>query len=118
MLLEHIIEGDFKGEIYTVNPKGGEIQGINAYPKIQDIAGPVDLAVIGIPASIVQGAVEDCAAKGVKGLIIVTAGYSETGEEGRKLEEAIAKTLRASGMRLVGPNCIGIINTAASLNAS
>ena len=118
MLLEHIIAGDFKGEIYPVNPKGGEIQGIKAYPKIQDIAGPVDLAVIGIPAAIVQGAVEDCAAKGVKGLIIVTAGYAETGEEGRKREEAIAKTVQASGMRLVGPNCIGIINTAASLNAS
>lgn len=118
MLLEHIIAGDFKGEIYPVNPKGGEIQGKKAYPKIQDIAGPVDLAVIGIPAPIVQGAVEDCAAKGVKGLIIVTAGYAETGEEGRKLEEAIAKTVQASGIRLVGPNCIGIINSAASLNAS
>lgn len=118
MLLEHIIAGDFKGEIYPVNPKGGEIQGKKAYPNINDIAGPVDLAVIGIPAAIVQGAVEDCAAKGVKGLIIVTAGYAETGAEGRKLEEAIAKTVQASGMRLVGPNCIGIINTAASLNAS
>jgi len=118
MLLEHIVGGGFKGEIYPVNPKGGEIQGKKAYPNVKDIAGPVDLAVIGIPASVVQGAVEDCAAKGVKGLVIITAGYAETGEEGRKLEEAIAKAVRASDMRLVGPNCIGIISTSANLNAS
>lgn len=118
LLLEHIIEGGYKGKIYPVNPKGGEIQGLKAYPSIKDIAGTVDLAVIGIPASIVQGAVEDCAAKGVKGLIIVTAGYGETGSEGKKLEDAIARTVQASGMRLVGPNCIGIISSSANLNAS
>ncbi len=118
MLLEHIIQGGFKGAIYPINPKGGEIQGLKAYPNIKNVPGAVDLAVIGIPAPLVQQAVEDCAAKGVKGLIIVTAGYGETGPEGRKLEEQLGKTVREHNMKLVGPNCVGIVSTAVNLNAS
>jgi len=118
LLLEHIIQGGYKGEIYPVNPKGGEIQGKKAYANVKDIPGPVDLAVIGIPAAFVQAAVEDCAAKGVKGLIIVSAGYGEIGAEGRKLEDELARVIRANDMKLVGPNCIGVISSSADLNAS
>lgn len=117
-LLHDIIDGGFKGEIYPINPKESEILGRKAYPNIRDVERPVDLAIIGIPAPAVPAVVNDCAAKGVKGLVIVTAGFSETGEEGKKLEQEISQSVRASGMRLVGPNCLGIMNSSANLNAS
>jgi acetyltransferase len=118
VMLEHIIQGGFKGCIYPINPKGGEIQGLKAYTNIKDVPGTIDLVVIGIPAPLVQAAVEDCAAKGVKGLIIVTAGYAEMGEEGKKLQEKLAQTVRDCDMKLVGPNCVGIQSASSNLNAT
>jgi acetyl coenzyme A synthetase (ADP forming)-like protein len=107
----HNLRSRFRGTVVPVNPKHGEILGARCYPRLADVPGPVDLAIIAIPAALVEGAVEDCVAKRVSGIIVITAGFSETGEEGRRRESALVDKVRAAGIRLVGPNCMGLVNT-------
>ncbi|WP_303163477.1 acetate--CoA ligase family protein [uncultured Sutterella sp.] len=110
-LLKRLIEFGFKGGIYPVNPKGGEIKGLRAYKTVADLPDGVDLAVIVVNASRVLEAVDECHAKGIKGLVVISAGFKETGAEGAKLELELLERVRAHGMRMVGPNCLGVVNT-------
>jgi acyl-CoA synthetase (NDP forming)/RimJ/RimL family protein N-acetyltransferase len=119
-LVRNLVLSGFTGPVYAVNPGASAIAGVPAYPRVSDIPGEVDLAVIAVPAEAVESVVLDCAAKGVKGLVVVSAGFGETGSEGRQRQRDLVHLARARGMRVVGPNCLGIINTDPdfSLNAS
>jgi len=108
-LLDPFFELEFDGKLYPVNPKGGEWRGLKMYPSLKEIPGPVDYAVVAIPASAAPKVMEECVEKGVKTVFFVTAGFSELGTEvGRRLENEIAKIARSGGVRILGPNCFGI----------
>jgi acetyltransferase len=107
----------YKGEIYPVNAKADEVCGLKSYATIADIPGDVDLAHIIIPSQFVPQAIEECGQKGVKAVIINSAGFSEMGEEGERLQEEFLANARKYGIRLFGPNCQGIINSDPELNA-
>ncbi len=118
--VKNLIHNGYKGIIYPVNPKLEVVSSIKAYPSILDIPGNVDMAVIVVAAEKVQPLVEDCGRKGVKGLVVITAGFSEMGGEGVEREKKLVNTARAYGMRVIGPNCLGILNTNPdiSMNAT
>jgi len=107
----NLIHHDFPGRIYPVNPSKETIKGIKAYKSVLDIADPVDMAVIIIPAKGVEAAIAECCAKGIKYVVIEAAGFAETGEDGKRAQERIEKIIRAHGCRVLGPNCAGVINT-------
>lgn len=115
-ILHNILECGYKGKVYPVNPKGGEILGCKAYRKAEDIEGPVDVAIISVPAKFALEAVEDCARKGVKYIPLITSGFSEIGEI--ELEMEIVKTAKQAGMRILGPNIFGIYSSRSSLNGT
>jgi acetyl coenzyme A synthetase (ADP forming)-like protein len=119
-LLVNLIRGEFKGPIYPINPHAAEVQGIKSYPSVSAVGRPIDLAVIALPAEAVEKAVDECARVGVQAVIVVSAGFGEMSAEGREAERRLAELVRASGMRMVGPNCMGVINTdpAVCLNAT
>ncbi|MFH2020805.1 MAG: CoA-binding protein [archaeon] len=108
----------YNGKIYPVNPNADEILGLKCYHSIKDIKGSIDLAVIVVPAKIVPIVMKECAEKKVKGTIIISAGFSEIGKEGKMLEESVVKIAKNAGIRIIGPNCLGIINPSNKLNAS
>jgi acetyl coenzyme A synthetase (ADP forming)-like protein len=110
-ILHNLIEFGFTGPIYPVNPHLGAVHSIRAYPNLRAIPDPVDLAIVVVPQREVEGVVDDAAAKGVRGLVVITAGYRETGPAGRAAEEVLKEKVRKAGIRMVGPNCMGIINT-------
>jgi acetyl coenzyme A synthetase (ADP forming)-like protein len=119
-ILHNLIEHDFQGVVFPVNPTARVIHSIKAYPSVLDIPDPVDLAVVVVPYRQVLGVVEECGRKGVRGLVVITAGFREVGGEGIAREEALIECVRAYDMQLVGPNCMGVINTeaAVSMNAT
>lgn len=117
-LLENLVSSGFAGVVHAVNPRGGAIEGIPVHRSILDVAGPVDLAVVAVPAAAVPAVVRECAEKEVNGVVVISAGFSEAGPEGAALEDELLEVVRSHGMRLVGPNCIGVVNTAVGLNAS
>ena len=117
-VLQNLIQYNYTGTIYPINPKADEILGLRCFPQVSAVPDEVELAVIVVPAKYTLGVVEDCAKKGVKALIIITAGFKETGREGAALERQVVAVARASGMRIVGPNCLGVINTGMNMNAS
>lgn len=110
-LMKRLTEFGFKGSIYPVNPKGGEIEGLRAYPSVLDIEGPVDMAVVVVNSKFVLDVVDQCHQKGVKGIVVISAGFKEAGKEGAQMEEALRERVKAYGMRCVGPNCLGVVNT-------
>ena len=110
-ILHNLVSNGFTGRVVPVNPRANELLGLPCYPNLSAVPGPVDLAVISVPAENVAAAVDDCVAKGVKGIVVITAGFSETGEEGRRREAALVEKIRTAGIRMVGPNCMGLINT-------
>ena len=116
-ILKNLLEQGFKGSVFPVNPKGGEILGAKVFASIGDIKEKVDLAIIVIPAVAVPGALEECKAKGIEDIVIISAGFSETHtEEGKSLEEKITKL--SKGIHVVGPNCLGILRPSIGMNAS
>jgi acetate---CoA ligase (ADP-forming) len=117
-VLENIISGGFTGEIYPVNPKASEIAGRKCYASLSEIPGQVDCAVIVIKRDFVVPALKECAAKGVSAVIVITAGFGETGEEGKKLQQEMAQIARQYKITLLGPNCLGLINPWHRFNAS
>ncbi len=110
-LMKRLQEYKFNGKIYPVNPKGGIIEGLQAYTSVLDIPGEVDLAIIVVNAKFVLDTIDQCHQKGIKGLCIITAGFKETGAEGAEAEKQLLAKVREYGMRCVGPNCLGVVNT-------
>jgi acetyl coenzyme A synthetase (ADP forming)-like protein len=119
-ILHNLIAGGFTGPVYPVNPHAGVLQGLTAYRGVGEIPDPVDLAVVAVPSAHVADVARECAAVGVRALLVISAGFGETGEEGRGRQRELLEVCRAAGMRLVGPNCLGVLNTApdVSLNAT
>lgn len=117
-LFRNIMEADFNGPVYPVNRDSAVVQSVAAYKSVLDCPDPVDLAFIVVPAKFVVSTAKECAQKGVKGIVVISSGFSEIGGDGVRLQEELVKVCRESGMRLIGPNCMGIINTkpGVSLN--
>ncbi|HEX8779710.1 MAG TPA: GNAT family N-acetyltransferase, partial [Nocardioides sp.] len=120
VLVRNLVLGDFTGRVHVVNPSADAVSGLPAYSSVSDIPDDVDVAVVAVPADAVQDVVLDCAAKGVHGLVVISSGFAETGEEGRVRQRKLVGLSRSYGLRLIGPNCLGVINTDPdiSLNAS
>jgi acetate---CoA ligase (ADP-forming) len=110
-LFHNLLRGNFRGPVYPVNKTASVVQSVPAYHSVEDIPGPVDLAVITVPASAVPEAVRECMNKGVNSLVIISAGFSEAGEEGAQRQQELIEQCRTSGIRIIGPNCMGILNT-------
>ena len=109
--------GHFQGPVYPINPRECEVLGRTAYPSVLDVPEAIDLAVFVIPAPKVPAAMEECVAKGIKAGVIISAGFRETGEEGRKLEDEVLRIARKGNLRFVGPNCMGMWSAPAGLSA-
>ena len=118
-ILRNILGGGFTGAVYPVNATAHAVAGVRAYPSVLDVPDPIDLAVIAVPAGAVPGVVDECVRKGVGGLVVITAGFAEIGTGIDQQREIVAMSRRA-GMRMIGPNCMGVVNTNADvrLNAT
>src|SRR5262249_28431057 len=116
ILIRNLLGNPFGGVVYPINPKRQAVHGVRCYPGLSALPETVDLAVIATPAATVPGLVADCAARGVPSAIIISAGFSELGAEGRALEEKIRQA--RGHMRIIGPNCLGVIHPPSNLNAS
>lgn len=110
-IMKRLQEYGFKGAIYPVNPKGGTIEGLQAYTSVLEIPGEVDLAIIVVNAKFVLSTIDQCHEKGIGGLCVISAGFKETGAQGLELEQALLSKVQKYGMRCVGPNCLGVVNT-------
>jgi len=119
-VVHNLIDGGFVdvGKLYPINPKADDILGVPAYASVLDIEGPVDLAVIVVPQKFVPGVLKECGEKGIPSVVIITAGFREAGHEGLEREREISRIAKEYGIRLIGPNCLGIIDTYTPLNAS
>ncbi|MFD0773208.1 GNAT family N-acetyltransferase [Streptomonospora algeriensis] len=119
-VLRNLLAGDFQGPVYPVHPTAKAVAGVRAYASILDVPDSVDLAVVAVRADMVVDVVEECAQKGIHGLVVVSSGFGETGPQGRERQDELVRTARAAGMRVIGPNCLGIANTdpEISLNAT
>jgi len=119
-ILANLMDFEFQGPVYPVNPKTNVVHSMKCWPSVQAIPDPVDLAILVVPADRILAAVDDCGRKRVKALVVITAGFKEIGEKGAALEAQLLERVRRYKMRMVGPNCMGIINSSAGvrLNAS
>jgi acetyl coenzyme A synthetase (ADP forming)-like protein len=119
-IVDNLLAHRFQGPVYPVNPKASAIHSIRAYPSIADVPGPVDLGVVVVPAEHVIEVAGECARAGVKGLVVISAGFREIGGVGTRRERALLEVLAGTGIRIVGPNCMGVINTepGVSMNAT
>jgi acetate---CoA ligase (ADP-forming) len=119
-LLHNLIAGGYGGQVYAVNHRAHEVQGLPAFRSVSELPGPVELAVVCVPAEAVVGAARDCALAGVRAVLVVSAGFAETGGEGSRRQRELLDACRDAGIRLVGPNCLGVLNTAGDvrLNAT
>jgi acyl-CoA synthetase (NDP forming) len=120
VLVHNLLANEFDGTIYPVNPNAGVIHSLRCYPNVTAIPDPIDLAVVVVPRAVVLPVIEECLAKGARGLVVITAGFRETGAEGAAREQEILERIRAAGARMIGPNCMGVINAdpAVRLNAT
>src|SRR6266699_4605299 len=114
---KQLIAGGFPGNIYLINPSIPDVLGRPTYSSLRDVPTQVDLAIIATAFSLVSRSVDDCIAHGVKGIVIITAGFSETGSEGHKLEQELVSRCRQHGIRIIGSNCMGIYVRRSRLNA-
>ena len=114
-VLDNLLRGGFQGPVFPVNPHAASVHSLKAYPTVAAIPDPVDLAVIAVPKDGVLAAAEECGRAGVKGLVVISAGFAEVGGEGVTRERALLETVRRHGMRMVGPNCMGVLNTAPAV---
>ncbi|MBW8793429.1 MAG: GNAT family N-acetyltransferase [Streptomyces sp.] len=119
-IVANLLRGGFGGSVFPVNPRAEQVAGVRAYPRVRDLPEPPDLALVAVRAEAVPAVVRECAEAGARAVVVVSTGFGETGAEGRSTELELARFARASGMRLVGPNCMGVVNTtpAARLAAT
>jgi acetyl coenzyme A synthetase (ADP forming)-like protein len=119
-VLQNLLTCGFTGRLAAVHPSESRLQGVPAYPRATAIPHDVDLAIVAVPAAAVEAVVDDCLAKGIRAICVISAGFAEIGEDGRTRERAIVGKVRAAGGRLIGPNCMGLLNTdpSVSLNAT
>jgi len=119
-IVDNLVRHGYQGVVYPVNPKARAIHSIPAYPSISEVPGPVDMAIIVVPKKLVLEVVEECGEEGVRAVVVISAGFREAGGEGVAMEEALLEAVRRHKMRLVGPNCMGLINTVptVSMNAT
>lgn len=118
-LTMNLTQGGFKGSVYLVNPRKNKVLGFNTYPSVSKLPEEVDLAVVATPASVVPGIAEECGQSGIGGLIVVSAGFKEIGPEGLDLEKQITSVQQKyEEMRIVGPNCLGVMRPSINLNAT
>ncbi|MCC7366943.1 MAG: GNAT family N-acetyltransferase [Chloroflexi bacterium] len=117
-VLRNLLSAGLDGPVYPINPTAKVVQSVLSYPTVEDVPGPVDMAVIAVPSSLVLEVAEQCGRKGVRTLVVLTAGFGEVDGSGRDREKELLRICRANGMRMIGPNCIGVLNTTAGLNAT
>jgi len=117
-VFRNLIKSGFHGGLYPINPNANKLLGFKCYKSVLDVPDHIDLAVIVVPARIVPSVVEECGLKGVKGIVIISAGFSEVGREGARLEREVIGLCRKYGMRMQGPNCLGLISVQSRVNAS
>jgi len=119
-VFEALHASGYRGPIYPINPKAAELDGVRCYASVREAPAGIDLAIVTVPSRGILGVVDECAAAGVKGLLVISAGFAEIGEQGRALQQRLVERVRAHGMRMVGPNCMGLINTRPDvrMNAS
>ncbi len=117
-VLENLQRGGFEGALVPINPTATEIPGLPCYASVQDYGKPIDLAIVVVPAAIAKQAIQGAISGGAKGVVVITAGFKEVGEQGAKLEEELVALCRQNQVRMMGPNCIGFINTQHKLNAT
>ena len=114
-LFRNLVTYPFQGTVYPVNPSASSVQGVRAVPSIEDVPGPVDVAVVAVKSDLVADVAEACGRKGVRGLVVISSGFAETAGEGAHRQDELLSTCRRWGMRLVGPNCMGVVNTDPSV---
>ena len=117
-VVQSLLAGDFSGTVYPVNPSARAVSGVPAFPALLSVPEPVDLAVVAVPAPAVPGVIDEAASMGVRAVTIITAGFGETGRSGAAVETEMLSTARRHGMRIVGPNCLGVINTDPGIRMS
>ena len=117
-ILASMIRAGYEGKIFPVNPKADELEGLKCYPDLKSIGETPDLVIVVIPAKIVPAVMQDCASLGVRAVIIITAGFKEVGEAGRNLEQEVLQIARNARIRIIGPNCLGVLAPGSKLNAS
>ena len=110
LILENLLESGFKGKLFPINPKVDEILGVKTYTSLEDVGEDIDLAVIVVPGTIVPNVLKECGKKGIGSVIVISGGFRESGKEGEELEKLVIKIINETGIRLVGPNCIGVDN--------
>jgi acetate---CoA ligase (ADP-forming) len=115
-VFHNLLAAGFEGPVYPVNPRAEVVQSVLAYRSVADIPGPVDLAVVAVPAAAVVEVARACADKGARGLVVMSAGFAETGPDGAARQQQLLRVCRDAGMRLIGPNCLGIVNTAREVS--
>ncbi len=118
MLVKNMLNAGFKGKLYPINPKGGEIMGLKAYPSVTDVGEPIDLAVVAVKAALVEGEVRKMKETGIKYAAILTAGFKEDSPEGAELEKKLVQAAKESGVRFLGPNCFGLMCAGKGVNAT
>ncbi len=110
-VFRNLLAGGFAGPVYPVNTSAPYVQSVRAYPTVSAIPDEVDLAIVVVPAAHALDAIDDCGKKGVRAVVVITAGFAETGPSGRALQDELLRRVEGHGMRMVGPNCFGVINT-------
>ena len=115
-VVNNLLKDGYTGKIFPINPSGGEILGLKVYPTVSDVPEQIDAAVITVPAKFVNQVVEECGKKGIKGLIIITSGFGESGRH--DLEDQLVATASQYGARILGPNIVGVLSNAYKMNAS
>ena len=118
VVFRNMLESGYKGELYAINPKHEQIQGRPAHASIEQVGKPVDLAVICTRAETVPDIIESCGKRGVQAAVVLSAGFGEAGKQGAEIERRMLAKARAYGIRIIGPNCLGIIHTSIGLNTT